>query len=76
MLHPDNIPEMETVLEKRGVPVAQLCEKAGIAKTTWWRWRERRASPNFETWDGVVKAYETLIDAPSDAAGVEDAQPQ
>jgi DNA-binding phage protein len=60
MLHPNDIPKMELALVERGLTVAQLCDKAGIAKTTWWRWSERRASPTFATWEAVVATFNEM----------------
>jgi transcriptional regulator with XRE-family HTH domain len=37
--------EMENDARARGMTIAELCEKAGISPSTWWRWRTGASSP-------------------------------
>lgn len=60
MLHPKDIREMEAKLSSLGISVDTLCERSGIARTTWWRWRERRVSPNMAVWDTVVETFNDM----------------
>lgn len=70
MLHPDDIPQMETKLAERGFSVAELCRQAGIAETTWGRWKRKEFMPSFRTWQDTTSAYSEMVsDAPEAAAG-------
>jgi hypothetical protein len=69
MLQPDDIPKMEEALAERGIPVAELCRQAGIAETTWGRWKRDKFKPSFRAWNGATSAYQNLMqDAASSAA--------
>lgn len=57
IIHPDNIPEMEIALAKRGIPVAEMCRMASVAETTWGRWKRKEVSPTFRSWDPVATAF-------------------
>lgn len=76
-LHPDNIPEMEAALAASGASVAEMCRRAGIAETTWGRWKRREVSPTFKTWGSVVCAFQGLtvptVPAPEPATPKDDA---
>lgn len=61
MAHPDNIPEMEKALADRSVPVAELCRRAGIAETTWGRWKRGDFKPSFRAWNDVLREYEDIL---------------
>lgn len=61
MLKVEDIPRMEAALAAVGVPVAELCRQAGIAETTWGRWRNQKFKPSYRAWGDVVQAYEALI---------------
>lgn len=59
--HPGQIPAMEKELREHGIPVAELCRQAGIAETTWGRWKKGVVSPTFKSWGAVSKAYQSLL---------------
>lgn len=61
MTHPDNIPEMEKELAVRSVPVAELCRRAGIAETTWGRWKRGDFKPSFRAWSDVTREYDEIV---------------
>ena len=59
------IADMEAALAERGVPVARLCEDAGIETSTWWRWKNG-GMPTFRTWGKAEEAFGRLTaEAPS-----------
>jgi len=49
--------ELETAAARAGITMLRLCEEAGIANTTWYRWLNGDTSPKLET---VVTWNETL----------------
>lgn len=61
IIHPNSIPLMEAALAERGIPVAELCRRAGVAETTWGRWKKGAVSPTFKSWDAVSASYHGLI---------------
>lgn len=61
MVFPENIPEMEAELAKLSIPVSTLCDRAGIAQSTWGRWKNGSYQPTFRAWGGVASAYADLI---------------
>lgn len=61
MLLPEDIPTIEENLRRSGLTADDLCSKAGIAMTTWWRWRTRKFSPRMEQWTKAMRAYEELV---------------
>lgn len=61
IIHPNCIPQIEDALSARGITVAELCRRAGIAQTTWGRWKKGVVSPTFKTWDAVSASYHDLI---------------
>lgn len=42
------------------ISVARLCREAGIARSTWDRWRSERTEPNVRTWRAVTVAVDRL----------------
>lgn len=61
MLNPDDIPKMETKLTEKGFSVAELCRRAGIAETTWGRWKRKEFMPSFRAWTDVITAYGKMV---------------
>lgn len=57
------ISQIETGLGESGIPVAELCRKAGIAQTTWGRWKSGKFLPRDETRETVIAAYNELTDS-------------
>ena len=43
-----------------GITRARLCREAGIAQSTWTRWKSGKASPTLSTWLRVTTAFESL----------------
>jgi hypothetical protein len=68
MSHPEQIPEMELALSANGKTVAEMCRLAGVAETTWGRWKRKEVSPTFKSWDAVCAAYCELVPAPGASA--------
>ena len=70
MLLPEDIPTIEANLKRSGLTADDLCSKAGIALTTWWRWREGKFSPRMDKWMGVMRAYDEIAPQSHDGGGV------
>lgn len=48
---------------------ADLCAQAGVARSTWQRWKSGATTPNFRTWQGVQAACDAICGvAGNDAA--------
>lgn len=60
MVGPNDIPDMEKALSQRGIAVAELCRRGGIAETTWGRWKNKSVSPTFRSWDSIAAAFADL----------------
>lgn len=58
----ETIKEMEAQVKGAGASVPQLCEQAGIKRSTWTRWKSGKTSPNLETWERALAAHGALID--------------
>lgn len=67
MLLPEDISAIEANLKRSGFTADDLCAKAGIALTTWWRWRTGKFSPRMKEWTKAMKAYGELVPATEDA---------
>ncbi len=59
---------METQLKELKLSVADLCRKAGIAQTTWGRWKRGEFEPRDATKKDVIEAYNALVRPTEDAA--------
>ncbi|WP_313349817.1 hypothetical protein [Paracoccus sp. (in: a-proteobacteria)] len=62
------MPQMEADLARKGETVAALCRQAGVAATTWGRWKRGSVSPNLKTWEAVFSAYRKLMNQTSEGA--------
>lgn len=63
------IEKIETRLKEAGLPVSRICEQAGIARSTWDRWRSGATSPNMSTWAQVEGVLEVALpEKPSEDA--------
>jgi hypothetical protein len=58
---------IEGRLDASGRTVADLCREAGLARSTWDRWRRGETEPNMRSWRSVTDAVERLITPSSDA---------
>lgn len=57
----DEMDLIETRLKAAGHTVTKLCETAGLARSTWDRWRRGETEPNFKSWRLAKEAAETLL---------------
>lgn len=57
----ERIAEMEQALSERGLSVEALRCEAGIARSTWQRWKAGSTNPNFATFSKVEAAFERLF---------------
>lgn len=48
-----HIRSIEAQVEAAGLSMTAFLAQAGIARTTWWRWRAGRGKPNMATWNRV-----------------------
>ncbi len=62
------VAKIEGRLSAAGFNVAQLCERAKIARSTWQRWKRGDTAPNFATWMTVQAACDGLCSPKEDAA--------
>ncbi len=62
------IERIEGDLRTGNVSIDQLCEKAGIARSTWQRWKSGAMSPTFARWDQIEVARNSLCRASQDTA--------
>lgn len=57
------LPEIETIearIAQAGKTIADLCREAGIAQTTWGRWKRGEFFPSYRTAQKVKDAVERL----------------
>ena len=60
MALPDDIVRIEGELKGIGRTPTELCREAGIAHTTFIRWREGRFEPTLRNWRAVEVALQRL----------------
>jgi transcriptional regulator with XRE-family HTH domain len=53
LLTPDDIERMARNL---GKTMPEVCDAAGVAYTTFWRWRTERSTPSIDVYRRLVKA--------------------
>lgn len=68
MSFPEKITEMEKKLRESGKTVEDLRLEAGIARSTWQRWKSGQTMPNFNTFTKVESAFAVVCNAGQDAA--------
>lgn len=57
----ETIKDIEAKLKEAGKTVDDLCAAAGIARTTWQRWRNGEVGPTLAKWQAVERALSGLI---------------
>lgn len=65
---PEEVARIEKALAARGIPVAALCRKAAVARSTWDRWGRATTQPNMRTWAQVQAAADKLLADPAPPA--------
>jgi DNA-binding phage protein len=50
----------ESDAKAAGFKTAEVCKEAGLARTTFWRWKNKKAKPNLETVSKFQEALERL----------------
>ena len=55
-----DITSMESRLKAGGQSVDALCEAAGIARSTWTRWKAEDVAPNMQTWTRALGAFDEM----------------
>lgn len=55
-----SISEMEQELKEAGKTASDLCVEAGIARSTYDRWKTGQTAPNMKTWSAVTDAFASL----------------
>jgi transcriptional regulator with XRE-family HTH domain len=53
MTHLDQMNRIEKAAESKDVSLSEFFKKAGIAPSTWTRWRAGKTEPTFKTWRKV-----------------------
>jgi len=61
----DDMNEMESRLRANGQSVSKLCDRAGLARSTWDRWKRQETAPNFKSWDAIREAVEEIAPLPA-----------
>lgn len=51
---------IEVQVRAAGMSMTAFLTQAGVARTTWWRWRAGRGTPNMTTWNRVQAVRQTL----------------
>jgi transcriptional regulator with XRE-family HTH domain len=59
---------IEDRIRDAGKSVSDLCRGAGIARSTWDRWKRGETAPNLATWGAVRDAADRISEASEDAA--------
>lgn len=54
------VDRIEARLAACGLTATALCDRAGVARSTWTRWKAGRVVPNFKTWMTVTGACDAL----------------
>jgi hypothetical protein len=52
---------LEAELKGRKIPVSDLTKEAGIAPSTWSRWKAGVTGPNMSTWNDILDAKARLM---------------
>lgn len=73
MLERTEIEQIEAKLSEHGKPVAELCREAGIAETTWGRWKRGDFHPSYAKAKAVREALSRIAGASAEQ-GVADVQ--
>lgn len=68
MLVRQTLERVEGRLAGTGRTVGDLCDQAGIARSTWQRWKSGLHSPNMKTLEAVVATAERIAEAASEEA--------
>jgi len=56
--------ELETAAQQAGLSMRLVCAKAGLALTTWYRWKNARTEPTRDVVIRLGQALEALRDDP------------
>lgn len=56
----DPIADIETRALALNVAVVEAVDRAGVARSTWHRWRGRRQAPNLDTVNRIIAALDAL----------------
>ncbi len=56
----EKIAEIEGRLSEAGSTASAVCREAGVARSTWQRWKCGAVSPNIATWQMVEDAVERI----------------
>ncbi|GBD48146.1 hypothetical protein METY_1359 [Methylopila sp. Yamaguchi] len=70
------ISQFEDRLKQAGISVRRACREAGIAPSTWTRWKSGTTSPTLATWEKVEDAAEALIAGASQEVASADGHDQ
>lgn len=60
LLTPD---EIERLARSRGETMKEVCAAAGVAFSTFWRWKNDRTSPSIEVYQRLVDAVSTITES-------------
>jgi transcriptional regulator with XRE-family HTH domain len=60
MTHLDHMNRIELAAQKKGVSLTEFFKKAGIAPSTWTRWRRKDTEPTLKKWRKVEEAARDL----------------
>lgn len=61
---PDDVAKIEAELKAIGKTPTELCREAGIAHTTFMRWRDGTFEPTLKNWRAVEQALQRLKTSP------------
>ena len=63
MVNEKHIGDIEDRFRAAGYSLRGFCEYAGIAASTWTRWKAGKNLPNMATWERINEALERLEEA-------------
>lgn len=43
-----------------GLLIEDLCQRVGIAESTWWRWKTGQSQPRLATWEKVERVLDEI----------------
>lgn len=57
----DEILEIEARLERAGLTASALCREAGIARSTWQRWKSGETEPTMGSWRSIQASLDRVL---------------
>ncbi len=52
--------EIEITAEAAGIGMAEVCARAKVPYTTWWKWTKGKLKPNLDSVDRLIAALDRI----------------